>query len=99
MTYDLSGGNWKRLRGVAGIYIEKPDELEGKNKGSTQVTLAVYGDGKEIYKAPVLLWDSTPVDIDVNIEGVKELELQVSNARPWNYKVDSVNWADIRLEK
>ena len=99
LIHDLSGGNWKRLRGVAGIYIENPGELEEKNKGATRVILAVYGDGKELYKAPTFRWDSKPVDFDVNIEGVRELELQVSNAGTWHYKVDSVNWADIRLEK
>ena len=61
--------------------------------------LAVSGDGKELYKTPEFRWDSKHLDIDINIEGVKELELQVSNAGTWHYKVDSVNWADIRLEK
>jgi len=98
-TYDLTGGGWKRLKARIGIEIKKPEELSEANKKSTTIWLAVVGDGRRLYRSPTFLWDSPPVDIDVDIEGIRLLELQVGNEAMWQFRVDSVNWADVRLER
>jgi predicted esterase len=99
-TYDLTGGDWKRLRATIGIEIDrKPEELEQKEKDGTRVYFVVRGDGEELYRSPTFRWDSAPVDMDVDIAGVQMLELRVANEATWHNAASSVNWADVRLEK
>jgi len=99
-TYDLAGGDWKRLRATIGIEIDrKPQELEQKQKDGTRVYFVVRGDGKELYRSPTFRWDSPPVEMDVDVSGVKTLELEVANETTWHNAASSVNWAGIRLEK
>jgi len=96
--YDLAGCGWKRLRAVIGI--ETWDELSDLNKENTLIVFRVLGDGRELYRSPTFRWNSDPVDIDVDIHGVKDLELRVANEVLMRHcAVSSVNWADLRLEK
>jgi len=100
VTYDLTGGDWKRLRAVIGIEIDrKPEELQQKQKDGTRVCFVVRGDGKELYRSPTFRWDSGPVEMDVDVAGVEMLELEVANETTWHNAASSVNWAGIRLEK
>lgn len=55
------------------------------------------GDGKDLYKSPPVGIDSRPLPIDVDVRGVKELELEVVGH--WQGDAASVDWANIRLEK
>ena len=96
VIYDLSGGNWKRLKATIGIEIDAKNVRSEQAKG-TQVTFLVRGDGKELYKSPPITIDARPVSIDVDVSGVSKLELDVY-AGPRNM-TSSVDWADIRLEK
>jgi len=99
-TYDLTGGGWKRLRAVIGIEIDrKPEDLQQKQKDGTRVYFVVRGDGKELYRSPTFRWDSGPVEMDVDVAGVRMLELEVANETTWHNAASSVNWAGIRLEK
>jgi len=99
-TYDLTGGNWKHLRATIGIeFDKKPEELEQKEKDVTRVYFVVRGDGKELYRSPTFRWDSAPAEMDVDITGVKMLELRVANEATWRNAASSANWADVRLEK
>ena len=99
-NYDLTGGDWKRLRATIGIEIDKkPEELEQEEKDGTLVYFVVRGDGEELYRSPTFRWDSEPVDMDVDVDGVKILELRVANETTWHNAASSVNWANVRLEK
>jgi predicted esterase len=98
--YDLTGGDWAHLRATIGIEIDKkPEELEQKEKDGTRVYFVVHGDGKELYRSPTFQWDSEPAEMDVDITGVKMLELLVGNEATWYNAASSVNWAEVRLEK
>lgn len=99
VTYDLAGGNWQRLRATIGIEVDKPEKLEDKQKQGTRVYFLVRGDGKELYRSPTFLWNSGPVEMDVDVTGVKRLELEVANEVTWHSAASSVNWANVRLEK
>ena len=99
-SYDLTGGSWKRLKATIGIEIEaKPEDIKPQNRSGTKVVFVVRGDGKELYKSAAFGIDSQPADIDVDITGVKELELEVYNESRWYNIASSVDWADVRLEK
>jgi hypothetical protein len=55
--------------------------LEGLNgnveKGS--VVFSITGDGRQLYKSPLIRQGDTPVNVKVNLAGVKELELVVED--------------------
>ena len=55
--------------------------LEGLNgnveKGS--VVFSITGDGRQLYKSPLIRQGDTPVNVKVNLGGVKELELVVED--------------------
>ncbi|MPL93653.1 hypothetical protein SDC9_39787 [bioreactor metagenome] len=55
--------------------------LEGVNgnveKGS--VVFSITGDGRQLYKSPLIRQGDTPVNVKVNLGGVKELELVVED--------------------
>jgi len=99
LSYDLSGTGWKRLRGTIGIQIDDPEDLTDLNKQHTAVTVAVVGDGKQLYQSPTFSWNSQPATLDVDIEGVNTFEIRVSNKSLMHYRLDSVNLAAIRLER
>ena len=78
---------------------KKPEELEQKEKDGTCDYFVVIGDGKELYHSPIFRWDYKPVEMDVDITGVKILELRVGNESTWYNVASSNNWANLRLEK
>ena len=99
-AWDLTGGDWKRLRATIGIepntqaVASEPDLAD-----QTRITFTVRGDGKTLYTSPALTLDSKPVDINVDVTGVTRLELEVANDRLRPSAAASADWADIRLEK
>jgi len=98
-VYDLTGGNWRRLRAVVGIEVDEPEKIREWAKKNTGLAFHVRGDGRELYRSPVFTTDAPPVELDVDISNVKELEIEVTNEhKAWTAE-KSVNWADIRLEK
>jgi dienelactone hydrolase len=98
-TYDLSGGEWKRFRGTLGIEIREPEELEDQHRENTRVFFIVRGDGEELFRSRTLHWDSPPQRMDVEVTGVRKLELEVANETTWHCGATSVDWANLRLEK
>jgi hypothetical protein len=100
VTYDLSGGQWNRLRATIGIEIDMPpQEITLLNRWDTQVVFTVRGDGKELFKSGEFGVDSKPQNIEVDVTGVKSLELEVTNKARWHNAASSVDWAEVRLEK
>jgi len=97
--YDVADGGWRRLKATIGIDIKDPSKLEEKHKKRTGVYFAVRGDGKELFRSDVFRWDSGPADIDIDVTDVKTLELEVGRTSWRDNAADSVNWADLRLEK
>jgi len=97
--YDIAGCGWKRLKATIGIHIKDPARLEEKHKKRTSIYFVVRGDGKQLFRSPVFRWDSKPLEMAVDVTGVKTLRLEVGQ-RSWrDNAADSVNWAGLRLEK
>jgi len=100
VAYDLSGGGWKRFNATVGIELKKSTEnLSDVEKGCTDASFIVRGDNKVLYSSPVIVWNSKPIEISVDITGIKTLELQSNTRSKWQSTVSSINWADARLEK
>ena len=88
LTFDIVG-NWSKFESVVGI-----DDQVGKG-GS--VTFQVLGDGKELYKSPVIRGGATtPTMIAVSIKGVKKLTLVVDATEDLDLG-DMADWAGARL--
>ena len=80
------GGNWKTFKSGYGIQDKMP--------GS--VVFVVLGDGKELFRSP-LIRDHTLRRLEVNVTGVKILELIVEDNGNHNY--DWAVWIEPALER
>jgi hypothetical protein len=79
-VFDL-GGKWKRLRGEGGLQTLEQPYAAG-------VVFVIKGDGKEMFRSRAIR-GGAKADYDLNISGVKELELIVEKATSSNGN----NWA------
>lgn len=75
------GGKWKRLRGQGGLHTAFQPYAYG-------VVFVIKADGKEIYRSPAIRGEKK-AEYDVNITGVKNLEMLVEKASERN----GGNWA------
>ena len=62
------------------------------------IVFVVEGDGKEIYRSPIVKVSDETIDINLPISGVKELALVVEDAGD-GIAADHADWADARLLK
>ena len=83
------GKAFKTFQAVTGIDSHSGD--------SGSVVFSVCGDGRELYKGPVLRGsDPEPHEISVSVEGVEELTLKVDKAGELDLG-DMANWAAAQL--
>jgi hypothetical protein len=62
------------------------------------VVFVLEGDGRELFRSPVLRADSTPLDITVPVRGISELALIVEDGGD-RIAADHGNWANARFLK
>jgi len=74
-VYNL-GGKWKTLRGEAGLHTAFQDHAYG-------VVFVIKTDGKEVFRSGVVRGSNHP-SYDVDVTGVKTLELVVEKAQEQN---------------
>jgi len=98
VEYDLAG-QYKRFRAVVGLQRPEKIVLSPIEVKNTQVKFTVMGDEKTLWQSPPMTWDSPPVEVDLDIRGVRTLSLAVQNAINWHYRADSANWCDARVER
>lgn len=85
-VYNL-GGKWSKLTGFCGLL--------NKSKGS--VEFIILADGKQIFKSPVIRTTRTH-SIDIDLTGVKTIELIVSDAGD-GIRSDWSAWLDMKLTR
>jgi hypothetical protein len=78
-VYDL-GGKWKSLRGEAGLHTAFQSQAFG-------IVFVIKADGREMFRSDVIR-DATHAHYDVDVSGVKTLELLVEKATDGN----GCNW-------
>lgn len=86
LAYQL-GGTCRLFKTTIGL----DDEVHG----SGSVVFRVTGDGKELYRSPLLKGGNPPVPLELDISGVKELGLVVDRAD--NFTLDHADWADAQV--
>lgn len=91
LTYKIDG---KFLKFYADVGIDGRLEKEGS------AIFVVSGDGKELYRSPLILGKSTGggVSIQVSVEGVKELTLAVESTDDLD-QADLANWGAARVSR
>ena len=88
LTFELNG-KFKEFRSDIGIASRMGD------RGS--VVFAVLGDGKELYRSPVMKGTGTkPTTVEVSVKGVRKLTLKVTNAGDLDLG-DAANWGAARI--
>ena len=90
IVYEL-GGKYGRFTSMAGL-----DDGKRTADNCAGITLQVWCDGEKTYESPFLGKNSSPVFIDVDVNGVNELKLVVLdndgiNTSSWT------DWADAKL--
>ena len=94
ITFDIAG-QFRRFTAAVGLHGIPADVKADKNKmGSCE--FIVEGDGKELFKSPVLREGAAPLAIDVPIEGVKLLSIRTTDAGDSNWD-DLATWADAQI--
>jgi beta-galactosidase len=86
IAYDLPEG-YRRFAATIGCDQEV---------AANTVIFVVEGDGRELYRSPVMRRDSAPIDLNLPMAGVGRLTLIVEDAGD-GIAADHGNWADARL--
>ncbi|MFP4055824.1 MAG: NPCBM/NEW2 domain-containing protein [Candidatus Brocadiia bacterium] len=95
LEYEL-GGHYARFRATVGIDLEGQEAVAEARARGERVQFLVTGDGRRLTSTEWLRWDSPPVELDVDIEGVRVLRLEV--ACSWQrWLVGSADWAAARV--
>lgn len=89
ISYSLEPGKWNTFTFSMGL-----DDVGDHDQGS--VVYIVRGDGKELYRSPVIRAMTSPVLASVPIAGVRKLELMVNNGGD-TIASDEAYWIDPRL--
>jgi hypothetical protein len=87
------GGEYTRFRAVAGI----DDSVRGQNKHEN-VQLVISGDGKRLFDQEVKTTDA-PCPIDLDVAGVRDLEILVDFGSDMRDIADHLDLADAKLVK
>lgn len=87
------GGEYTRFRAVAGI----DDSVRGQNKNEN-VQLVISGDGKRLFDQEVKTTDA-PRPIDLDVTGVRDLEILVDFGSDMRDVADHLDLADAKLLK
>ena len=83
LEYQLDG-RYSMFRATVGIDLEGFLEVSPARARGEWVQFLVFGDGRRLYSSEWLQWNSKPVEVAVEIKGVKTLRLQVDcSASRW----------------
>ena len=63
-----------------------------------QVVFKVWADGKIVWTSPVMRLGMRPVDVHVDLKGVREIVLETSSSAPWlAFEACNGDWLDARF--
>ena len=95
ITYEI-GGRFSRLTAVIGLDIE-PDTLTDQRKEIGRLLFRVKTDGETAYESPMLMWDSPPREIEVEISGANRLTIETicPDWRTWD--ANGGCWGDLKI--
>lgn len=89
LTYDLDGKYSFFLSKLA---------IDDETKGKGNVTILIYGDGKELHKSEDITGKSEPIPVRIDLKGVKKLKLVVDFGKNLD-TMDRAVFADAVLVK
>lgn len=67
--------------------------LDDASNKSCKIVLSVLADGKEVFKSPVMAYGMKPVEVNINLQGIKNLSLVIDDNGTglYNDKADYIN--------
>jgi pimeloyl-ACP methyl ester carboxylesterase len=100
ISYLLKGG-FKRFKATVGADLRGRSikELKPIRVANGQMKFSVFCDGREVYCSPALGPLDQPLDIDVNVQGVQEMELRVLPASKYEWHLGCGAWGRATLER
>jgi hypothetical protein len=99
LVYDI-GGRFRRFRATVGADLggRSPSELSPPRIKHGAMLFRVTGDGRELWLSEPLGPLDDPVDIDVNVCGVRRLTLSVRAAGKYDWHLGPGAWGEALLE-
>jgi dienelactone hydrolase len=94
LTFSCSG--YGRLKVTAGVGWDGATEPCDDRKQFEKVHVAIVADGKPVFEAHHQMYNSLPLEIDVDLAGAQSVTLSANGGLPWLN--GSFVWADARLE-
>ena len=88
---------WIVLDGKAKSFSARVGVDDNANNGAASIEFLVFGDGRELWRSGVCKWQDKPRECRVELDGVKILELVVTDAGD-NVSFDHANWAEAVFE-
>lgn len=87
---------WIDIKGGVGRFVAwvGVDDNAGRGKGT--VVFKVIGDGKTLYRSPVMKCGDAPLPVDVSLEGVKLL-LLIASSSDDGISFDHADWAEAQF--
>ena len=89
--------SWITLDGKTKSFTAQVGVDDNANNGGASIEFVVYGDGRELWRSGVCKWRDAPRQCRVDLNGVKILELVVTDAGD-GVDFDHANWADAVFE-
>ena len=70
LSYELWSGDRQQT-----FWRIAQEDLARLSSSLPSFCVEIYGDGRLLYRSPIMLYQTTPVDFDVNVEGVQEITI------------------------
>ncbi|WP_246055135.1 glycoside hydrolase family 2 TIM barrel-domain containing protein [Pseudalkalibacillus caeni] len=90
IIYDISGKGYKNFEARVGV----DQEMKGRTLAS--IVFEVYLDGEKVYDSGLMKIDTPSKQVNINLEGKKELKLVVTDSGD-NNSEDHADWADAKF--
>lgn len=92
IVYDLSGEDYQKLSGYAGVdYIKYASEY-------ANIKFTILGDGKTLFESETMRGNTPQAAFELDLSGISRLVLKATQAENDNWDAHAV-WADMKLSK
>ena len=88
----------RATRFMANVGVDDEAPSLRRSNYQPRMFFKVWADGKVVWKSPAMFAKTAPVEVDVDLSGVRELVLETASAAPWiAFDACIGDWLDARI--